>query len=383
MSENEIVKMEKELEEDKLINKLFTYVRDEIFPYDGTNDIRYEMNCYNIIYEYCNKGFRDEILEYHNQKLKVIITECFEKTKDLFDIDFINTFIMYTERLNFLFYSMSRIFFLISTSHLREAEDKNNVRIYMQDDISEFSMDIYKKYFFDKLQDKLFKILNELLIREERNGNMEYRQKIQKIIKIISDMDIIKPKINKIGSKSIIWKEMSKNTQNPPLTYQRKWFDNLLNETENYVKIKSENDIKNNTIPEYINNALTYITEEFERQSSYIKDIFHKNLNNINYKYLIKDKINKIIEDETGIKNMFKNNKKDELYGVYLLFNYYPDYPESLNELKNQFKEYIKERGLSLYNENNSPNIFIPELIPMKNEIDEFIELSFENMKIL
>ena len=85
--------------------------------------------------------------------------------------------------------------------------------------------------------------------------------------------------------------------------------------------------------------------------------------------------MNKIIEDKTGIKNMFKNNKKDELYGVYLLFNYYP---ECLNELKEQFKEYIKERGLSLYNENNLPNIYIPALISMKNEIDEFIELSFE-----
>ena len=286
---------------------------------------------------------------------------------------------MYIERLNILFYEMSRMFLYITTNHLKAAEDKNNARIYRQDDITEFSMNIYKKYFFDKLQSKLFKILNELLIKEERNGHMEYRQKIQTIIKIINDMDIIKPKINKKNKTSIIWIEMSKDNQNPPLTYQRKWFDNLLNETENYVKNKSENDINNNTIPEYINNALIYITEELERQKSYIKDIFHTEINNINYKYLIEDKMNKIIEDETGIKNMFKNNKKDELYGVYLLvyllFNYYP---ECLNDLKDQFKEYIKERGLSLYNENNLPNICIPALISMKNEIDEFIEFSFE-----
>ena len=46
-------------------------------------------------------------------------------------------------------------------------------------------MDRYKKYFFDKLQIKLFIILNEILIREERNGNMEHRSKIQQIMKIV------------------------------------------------------------------------------------------------------------------------------------------------------------------------------------------------------
>ena len=42
-----------------------------------------------------------------------------------------------------------------------------------------------KNIFFDKPQIKLFIILNEILIREERNGNMEHRPKIQQIMKII------------------------------------------------------------------------------------------------------------------------------------------------------------------------------------------------------
>ena len=255
----------KKLLEEKNINDLFNYVRDGIILYDRIKYKKYDMDSFNIIYNYTDNQIGDYILIYHNQKIEEITTECFEKTKDLSDIDFINTFIMYTERLKILFYEMSRVFLYITINHLKAAEDANNVRIYTQDDITEFSMDIYKKYFFDKLQNKLFKILNEFLIREERNGHMEYRQKIQTIINIINDMDIIKPKIGRKNKTSIIWIEMSKDNQNPPLTYQRKWFDNLLNETENYVKNKSENDINNNTIPEYINSALIYITEELER----------------------------------------------------------------------------------------------------------------------
>ena len=39
-------------------------------------------------------------------------------------------------------------------------------------------MDIYQKFFFNKLQEKLYNILNEFLIKEERNGKKEYKTKI-------------------------------------------------------------------------------------------------------------------------------------------------------------------------------------------------------------
>ena len=92
-------------------------------------------------------------------------------------------------------------------------------------------MDRYKKYFFDKLQIKLFIILNEILIREERNGNMEHRSKIQQIMKIISWMDLISPKIVRDGKSSIIWIEKYKELKIYSLNYQKKWFEYFREET--------------------------------------------------------------------------------------------------------------------------------------------------------
>ena len=155
------------------------------------------ISSYNLIYEYTDKLLGEYLLKYHNKKIEQAIIECYEKIKNISGINFIDSFLLYTERLNLVIYKMSKLFKYISNTTLKSVDDKNN-RKYIEDDISHFSMNIYKKYFFDKLQIKLFIILNEILLREKRNGNMEYSLKIQSIMKIINNIDFIKPIIIKI-----------------------------------------------------------------------------------------------------------------------------------------------------------------------------------------
>ena len=183
----------KEIEK-RVINGLFDFVRNGSNLQSTRKDY---MFCYSEIYNLTNYGMGKELVDYHNKMIEKVTIESYEKINDLINIDFIDSFVLYNGRLNKFFYSMSRIFKYISTNTLQGTDDRNNVRIYKQDDISEFSMDIYKTYFFDKLQNKLFTILNEFLIKEEREGNMIYRNTIKTIMKIINDMDIIKPKITK------------------------------------------------------------------------------------------------------------------------------------------------------------------------------------------
>ena len=158
---------------------------------------------------------------------------------------------------------------------------------------------------------------------------MEYRPKIKSIMNIINYMDIIKPKIMRNKENLFIWKETSKN-ENNPLTYQKKWFEYFKEETIKYVKNKAENDIKIYSVEEYIKNILKYINEEYERQACYINNIFHNEINEINNEYLIENNIKKIIEQDTGVNFMLKNNKKEELYEVFELFNLYPRYLDLL-----------------------------------------------------
>ena len=316
---------QKKIMENKAINRLFNYVRYGITPKISTSTYS---EIYNIIYDFVDRQLGKEIVKYHNEKIEQIVIECYENIKNLSGIEFIDSFILYNNRISFIIYTMSRLFMYISTDHLKSVEDKKCNRKYNEDDISEFSMYIYKKYFFDKLQIKLFIILNEILIREERDDNMEYRPKIKSIMNIINYMDIIKPKIMRNKENLFIWKETSWLYN--PLTYQKKWFEYFREETIKYVKNKAENDIKKYSVSEYIKNILKYINEEYERQACYINNIFHNEINTINNIYLIENNIKKIIEQDTGVNFMLKNNKKEELYEVFELFNLYPRYLDLL-----------------------------------------------------
>ena len=82
---------------------------------------------------------------------------------------------------------------------------------------------------------------------------------------------------------------------------------------------------------------------------------------------------------DTGINNMFKIKKKDELNEVYQLFSFYPD---SFRLIQESFKSYIKERLLVLYNDKDlskDPKKFVPSLIELKKEMDEIVVLCFGN----
>ena len=371
-SSKEFEDAKKEME-NIMINGLLQYVKDGTIP-KGNNKIH--MTCYNTIYNFTDCGYGEELLNFHNDKIKEATDGCYNRIKDLSGFDFIDSFIDCTNKLNSLIFSMSRIFLYTSNNHLKGTDDKNNVRKYQEDDVSEFSMKIFKKYFFDKLENKIYDSLNEILIREERNGNNEYRFKINAIMKTIQSMDFKKPKISKISETSKNWDSVEQTIE---LNYQRRWFDKLKIETTKYIRNKAEKDIKNNSAPEYIKCELKYIEEERERLNSYVYGDFHNDINNINYEYLIKDNAQTLVDMDTGINKMFRTKRKDELSEAYQLFLYYPD---SLKLIQSSFRAYIKERLLVLYNDkelSKDPRKFAPALIDLKKEMDEIVLLCFAN----
>ena len=371
----EFEKSKKEME-NIMINSLLLYVKDGTIP-KGNNSTH--MTCYNTIYNFTDSGYGDELLNFHNSKIEEAANGCYERIKNLSGFDFIDSFIDCNNKLNSLIFSMSRIFMYTSNNHLKGTDDKNNVRKYQQDDVSEFSMEIYKENFFDKLKNKIFSSLNEILIRDERNGNNEFRIKLISIMKTLQCMDYNKPRILKISETSKNWQEEEKDTAKIKLTYQDEWFKYFESETIKYIRNKAERDIKNNSAPEYVKCELKYLDEEDERLDSYVYGGYHARIKEINYEYLIKNNAQQIVDMDTGINNMFKTKKKDELNEVYQLFSFYP---ECLKLIQSSFRAYIKERLLALYNDkefSKDPKKFVPALIDLKKEMDEIVVLCFAN----
>ncbi len=371
----EYEKSKKEME-NIMINSLLLYVKDGTIP-KGNNSTH--MTCYNTIYNFTDSGYGDELLNFHNSKIEEAANGCYERIKNLSGFDFIDSFIDCNNKLNSLIFSMSRIFMYTSNNHLKGTDDKNNVRKYQEDDVSEFSMKIYKENFFNKLKNKIFSSLNEILIRDERNGNNEFRIKLISIMKTLQCMDYYKPRIFKISETSKNWKEEEKDTTKIKLAYQDEWFKYFESETIKYIRNKAERDIKNNSAPEYVKCELKYLNEEDERLDSYVYGGYHARIKEINYEYLIKNNAQQIVDMDTGINNMFKTKKKDELNEVYQLFSFYP---ECLKLIQSSFRAYIKERLLALYNDkefSKDPKKFVPALIDLKKEMDEIVVLCFAN----
>ena len=371
----EFEKSKKEME-NIMINSLLLYVKDGTIP---KGNISTNMTCYNTIYNFTDSGYGDELLNFHNSKIEEAANGCYERIKNLSGFDFIDSFIDCNNKLNSLIFSMSRIFMYTSNNHLKGTDDKNNVRKYPQDDVSEFSMKIYKENFFNKLKNKIFSSLNEILIRDERNGNNEFRIKLISIMKTLQCMDYNKPRIFKISETSKNWKEEEKDTNKINLAYQNEWFNYFESETIKYIRNKAERDIKNNSAPEYVKCELKYLDEEDERLDSYVYGGYHARIKEINYEYLIKNNAQQIVDMDTGINNMFKTKKKDELNEVYQLFSFYP---ECLKLIQSSFRAYIRERLLALYNDkefSKDPKKFVPALIDLKKEMDEIVVLCFAN----
>ena len=371
----EFEKSKKEME-NIMINSLLLYVKDGTIPKVKNST---HMTCYNTIYNFTDSGYGDELLNFHNSKIEEAANGCYERIKNLSGFDFIDSFIDCNNKLNSLIFSMSRIFLYISNNHLKGSEDKNNVRKYQEDNVSEFSMKIYKENFFDKLKNKIFSSLNEILIRDERNGNNEFRIKLISIMKTLQCMDYYKPRIFKISETSKNWKEEEKDTTKIKLAYQDEWFKYFESETIKYIRNKAERDIKNNSAPEYVKCELKYLDEEDERLDSYVYGGYHARIKEINYEYLIKNNAQQIVDMDTGINNMFKTKKKDELNEVYQLFSFYP---ECLKLIQSSFRAYIRERLLALYNDkefSKDPKKFVPALIDLKKEMDEIVVLCFAN----
>ena len=155
----------------KMTDKLLNYVRDGTIQYNSQDF----MKCYSIIQNFGNSdNYAKELLNFHNEVIEQATNESYEKIKDLSGDEFIDAFITYTDRLNFIILKMSHTFSFLSFYYIKFTKSK---------DLGEISLDLYKKNFFDKLQDKLFPILKELTNKEGKDENIE--NKIKTIMKII------------------------------------------------------------------------------------------------------------------------------------------------------------------------------------------------------
>ena len=183
----------KEQLESKFVNKLLDFVLNGDNNPTFRSDPEPFMFCYNIVTHYGNKhSVAEKLFNYHNEVIEKGINSAYEKIKDLSGLELADSFVLFTERINYLILKMFHIFSYIEFYYMKSVGKK-------YDKLVKFSLEIYKKCFYDKLKEKLDEILN---------GNVVDETKKEKIKASIKHLEFAEPIIQiKKEDKTVFWLE--------------------------------------------------------------------------------------------------------------------------------------------------------------------------------
>ena len=352
--------------ENEMVNGIIEYVKNGSVP---NNNAKSYMNSYNLIIKIVdsNKDKCEALFNYYNKIISDFIEDCYKKLSKVPNSQLIDSLIKNTDKINFLIYWMNKIFSYLDRS-LKDKKKKS---------LCKSSLELYVNKLFDPLKSEIFKEVNKL-IKDDRNCNLESRQKIKVVMKIINSLDFFFPKIMKENNK-ITW-IVEKGTEDKNLRiYGDFWYETFSKETANFAKDKAFIDIHSMSANEYIVSQLKYLHEENIRKNEYISHIYHDKIDKINYKFLIGENAEELAKMDTGISYMLTNKRNDELKRAYDLISLYP---QSLIIIINAFQPYIKKMGEDISKNkeiSKDPKKFIPKLISFKKEIDNLIKYCFRN----
>ena len=232
------IKVAKKELEKEMIKGILEYIKNGVFPNNSPNSY---INAYTIVTNMADVGDEKskDLFEYHNETIQKFIKDCYKEVSKENSTQLIDSFIKHTDNINFLIYWMYRIFYYLDRFYTK-SKSKNT--------LSQNSIKLYKEYFFNPLEDDIYREVNKL-IKEDRNCNIESRPKIKTILKIIYVLDLSNPKIMKENNK-ISWIQEGENSNNETI-YQDKWYEKFKLETIKFAKDKGNADIHSMSAPEY------------------------------------------------------------------------------------------------------------------------------------
>ena len=354
-----------------LNDNLLSFIRSGEFP--KKNNQNFFLTIYNFVE---NNGNKDEeascVYNYYKNIINEFAVDFANKVKNRGNNKIIDIFIDLSNRMDILIFFMKQSFSYLDFYYTKNSPNSKNLEVLAQD--------IYKTILFNPFVDELIGEINKL-IKDDRNGKVENRQKLKRILGLMKAMDLSNPKIVK-EKNSYKWINIGGSSQDKTLIQDR-WFSNFSEDTLQFSSNKAKKDIQKFSTPEYVLEELKYLKEEEERQKEFINEIYYGKINEINFKEIIGKNMEELVDMESGVKNMLENKKFDELSNLYILFK---NYEPSLNEISRIFIPYIHKRANAIIDNKETkkdPKKLVPELIILQKEMNDLVLKCFNNDSIL
>ncbi|CAM1310813.1 CUL3 (predicted) [Pycnogonum litorale] len=157
----------------------------------------------------------------------------------------------------------------------------------------------------------------------------------------------------------------------------------FLLQSSEFYRLESQNFLKENCASVYIKKVEARINEEAERATHYLDESTEELIVKVVEEELISKHMKTIVEMEnSGVVNMLKNQKTEDLACMYKLFN---RVTEGLKTMSDCVSAYLREQGKALVTEEDGGKnaiVFVQSLLNLKDRFDHFLYHSFGADKI-
>ena len=285
----------------KKYNELLELEKKRIYP-----NIKFITEFYNVVTFFSDLGDHEGSFSYNYHSL--LIQDCIKKSINILNknpqIDFINSFCMQLDKINFVIYILYKGFMYLDRFY---TPGKILIRLVQK------SFKIFKNEFFLPLKGNLFKALTNYFIEINNKDDTEENIKnIKKIFNLMNYIDISNPKIIKKNNEMEWINENREETsfEEKSKTFNE-WFNNNFLKEYNFIISNKMKEIKDLPISEYIPSILN-----LKFQPIILKKYFDSTIYNIIYDIYHKNLIKNNIEN---MENYFFNLNKEKLKNFYQL----------------------------------------------------------------
>ncbi|XP_050426064.1 cullin-3-like [Adelges cooleyi] len=166
--------------------------------------------------------------------------------------------------------------------------------------------------------------------------------------------------------------------------YEEDFEKPFLEQSAEFYKMESQKYLAENSASIYIRKVESRIMEESDRAKHYLDESTESRIVEVIEEELVKKNMKTIVEMEnTGVVNMLKNDKNDDLSCMYKLLSRVPGGLKIMSECVSQ---YLREIGTSLVQEEDASttNIvnYMQSLLDLKDRFNHFLVNSFNNDKL-
>uniref|UniRef100_A0A7E4ZTS4 CULLIN_2 domain-containing protein n=1 Tax=Panagrellus redivivus TaxID=6233 RepID=A0A7E4ZTS4_PANRE len=141
----------------------------------------------------------------------------------------------------------------------------------------------------------------------------------------------------------------------------------FLEQTAKFFRDQSESFIKDNTASDYVKKVNESLNEEEERALRFLDDATRAKLSNVLHEQLIAPHMETVVNMDTGVEFMVRNNHLDQLRDLYKLLAFLP---EGKDVFTTALKKFIRDAGQEFTNPETDfePIKYIESIVALRNQ---------------